>query len=287
MARYLKEEAKKEFREMMGKLLQDPPPELMQKLASAVSNQQMSAQAPQMQLVPVVSQCPTDIPSSVTSTTNKVHYPVDDIVAPMPCSLVIRYGINNHRTREVAMGKAIPGGCKYHGADIPKDYYRVEVSTVVQGYEDEILDIPGPEDIEKLGQAINNFILWPQQDVQLREPPPSSQEIPPVEESSAPTDPLPNPPPSPPHSLPDPQSSPPPQSAPSPPPFNSPPSPQPKDPEQTREPPLRPKKKFAVPKLVSTYEPKKKTAGTAKFLSGIGRKRTTEVVELSQSELEK
>jgi hypothetical protein len=76
------------------------------------------------------------------------------------CSLVIRYGINNHHTRKVAIGLAIPG-CKYYGSDIPEDYYKVEVSTVVQGYEDDMLDIPGPEGIEKLGQAIKNFILWP------------------------------------------------------------------------------------------------------------------------------
>ena len=50
--------AKKDFQEMMGKLLENLPPELMQKLASAMSNAatQMSTQAPQMQLVPVVSQ---------------------------------------------------------------------------------------------------------------------------------------------------------------------------------------------------------------------------------------
>jgi hypothetical protein len=167
----------------MRKLLENPPPELMQKLASAVSNQQINTQAPQMQLVPVVSQplvaqSETIIPSSVASTANKDHYPADDIVTCTPCSLVITYEINNHRTREVATGKAIQGGPKYHGVDIPKDYCRVEVSTVVQGYEDEILDIPGPEDIVKLRQAINNFIHWPQRDVQLRGPLPPSQEMP-------------------------------------------------------------------------------------------------------------
>jgi len=56
MATYFQEEAKKDFQEMMGKLLENPSPELMQKLASVMSNQQMSTQAPQMQLVPVVSQ---------------------------------------------------------------------------------------------------------------------------------------------------------------------------------------------------------------------------------------
>ena len=119
-----------------------------------------------MQLVslvsqPLVAQSETIIPSSVASTANKDHNLIDDIVTSTPCSLVIRYGINNHRTREVSTGKAIPGGPKYHGADIPKDYCIVEVSTMVQGYEDEILEIPGPEEIVKLGLAINNFILWP------------------------------------------------------------------------------------------------------------------------------
>jgi len=57
---------------------------------------------------------------------------------------VIRYVNNNHRKREVATGKAILGGPKYYGADIPKDYCRVEVSTMVEGYEDKILDILGP-----------------------------------------------------------------------------------------------------------------------------------------------
>ena len=125
-----------------------------------------------------MAQSETIIPSSVASMANKDHYLVDNIVTSTPCSLVIIYGINNHHTREVATGKAIPGGPKYHGAHIPKDYCRVEVSTVVQGYEDEILDIPGPEDNVKLGQAINNFILWPWRDVQLRERPPHSQEMP-------------------------------------------------------------------------------------------------------------
>jgi hypothetical protein len=55
-----------------------------------------------------VTQCTTTIPSSVASTTNKVHYPVDDIDRSVAYYLVIRYGINNHRTREVVVGLAIP-----------------------------------------------------------------------------------------------------------------------------------------------------------------------------------
>jgi hypothetical protein len=48
MESYFKEEAKKDFQEMMSKILSDPPPELMQRLANAMSAQQMSTQAPQM-----------------------------------------------------------------------------------------------------------------------------------------------------------------------------------------------------------------------------------------------
>jgi hypothetical protein len=52
MESYFKEEAKKDFQEMMFKILSDPPLELMQRLASAMSAQQMSTQALHMQLVP-------------------------------------------------------------------------------------------------------------------------------------------------------------------------------------------------------------------------------------------
>jgi hypothetical protein len=38
---------------------------------------------------------------------------------------------------------------------------------VVQGSEDDMLDIPRPEGIETLGQAIKIFILRPRRDVEL------------------------------------------------------------------------------------------------------------------------
>jgi hypothetical protein len=98
---------------------------------------------------PVSTDC-TTVPSSVVSTRNKVCYPVDDITRPVTCTLVIRYGINNNRTKKVGTCIAIPGR-KFHGSDIPDDYCRVEVTTVIQGYEDDMLDIHGPEGIETLG----------------------------------------------------------------------------------------------------------------------------------------
>jgi hypothetical protein len=63
MKSYFKEEEKKDFQEMMSQILSDPTPELIQHLASAMSAQQMSTQAPQIQLVPttqlLVTQCTT------------------------------------------------------------------------------------------------------------------------------------------------------------------------------------------------------------------------------------
>jgi hypothetical protein len=129
---------------------------------------------PQLQIIlaaqPSASTDCTTVPSSSASTGNKVYYPVDDITRPVTCTLVMRYGINNNRTKKVGTCIVIPGR-KFHGSDILDDYCRVEVTTVVQGSEDDMLDIPGPEGIETLGQAIKNFILWPRRDVELVDPP--------------------------------------------------------------------------------------------------------------------
>jgi hypothetical protein len=203
------------------------------------------------------------------------------------CILVIRYGINNQRTKKVATGLAILGR-KFHGNDIPEEYCRVEVMTVVQGYEDDMLDIPGPEGIETLGQAIKNFILWPRRDVELVDPPrqpssqaqpsPPSQIVVPIVHPSSP----PQTSHAAPHPLSDPPSPHPHGGPPSPPhtsPFRDPPSPQP-----SRDPRPSKKSKVSIPKLVSPFEKKKKsksTAGTARLLKGIGRSLTSDTVDLA------
>jgi hypothetical protein len=38
---------------------------------------------------------------------------------------------------------------------------------------EDLLDIPTPEGVEKLGQAINKFIVWPRRDIRLNDPIPS------------------------------------------------------------------------------------------------------------------
>ena len=131
MSNYFKEEAKREVKEVMSKILSNPPPELMQRLATAMSSQ-LSGQPPQMHLVVATTtteQAPVVL-SSIASIGDKVRYPVDEIDSPVPCSLVIRYSFNNNRTREVATGLAISGR-QFHGSEIPEDYCRVEVLTVV------------------------------------------------------------------------------------------------------------------------------------------------------------
>jgi hypothetical protein len=150
-----------------------------------------------------------------------------------------------------------------------------------------MLDIPGPEGIETLGQAIKNFILWPRRDVELVDPPrqpssqaqpsPPSQIVVPIVHSSSP--------PQTSHAAPHPLSDPPsphphggPPSSPHTSHFRDPPSPQ-----LSRDP--RPSKKYkvSIPKLVSPFEKKKKsksTAGTARFLKGIGQSLTSDTVDL-------
>jgi hypothetical protein len=231
-------------------------------------------------LLPACTDC-TTVPSSIASTGNKVYYPIDDITRPVTCTLVIRYGINNNRTKKVGTGIAIPGR-KFHESDIPDDYCRVEVTMVVQGSEDDMLDILGPEGIETLGQAIKNFVLWPRRDVELVDPPMSSSSHPqpsPPLQTLVPLHPSSSPQSS--HAAPHPLSNPssPPQAST----FRTPPpSPQPsRDSRQSK------KSKFPLRKLVSTFEKKKSkatTAGTTRFLKGIGRDLTSRTVDLAEHE---
>ena len=112
------------------------------------------------------------VPSSIGSTANRLHYAVDDIITPTTCSLVISYGITNIRMIEVATGMVILGH-DYHNMKMPEEYCRVEVLIVMEGYRDDFLDMPTLDGVEKLSQAINEFILWPQWDIRLNDPIPS------------------------------------------------------------------------------------------------------------------
>jgi hypothetical protein len=70
MADYFKQEAKKEFKDLMSQMLSIPPPELMQHLASVMYVQHMVT--PQIQIIPAAqpstsTDC-TTVPSSIAST---------------------------------------------------------------------------------------------------------------------------------------------------------------------------------------------------------------------------
>ncbi|XP_066320737.1 uncharacterized protein [Miscanthus floridulus] len=73
-------------------------------------------------------------------------------------------------------------GRRFHGVEMQDAYCRVEVLTVESGYEDDFIDIPTSEGIEKLGQAIKNFIQWPRRYVRLIDPPMTPS--PPVHQAS-------------------------------------------------------------------------------------------------------
>jgi hypothetical protein len=179
MKDFFEKQAEDKFRQMMSNFFSNPDPEVLKQMMGAMSTVQQSSQAPsQMQIVQVnqplgsqemVTQTSTPVPS-IASTTHKEHYPVDDIDRPWPCTLVISYGIRNQLTLQVATGKAIPGRMM-HNVAIEDAYCKVEVETVMSGHEEDLIEIPTPEGIDKLGAAINNSILWPRRDVRLIDPP--------------------------------------------------------------------------------------------------------------------
>ncbi|BAH94790.1 Os10g0199200 [Oryza sativa Japonica Group] len=125
----------------------------------------LAAQHPQAfpDLVPHGSQS-TQIPSSVESVENTT-YPVDSITGPTPCNLVVPIG-RAGKTKEVASGLAISGR-QFHNSSILVDYARVQVARVHGDQMSLELDIPTPEGIELLGDAVNQFILWHRRDIIL------------------------------------------------------------------------------------------------------------------------
>jgi hypothetical protein len=85
---------------------------------------------------------------------------VDDITVDMPCSLHIPLGRVGNKTKEVAIGVAMPGRV-LHNNPILVEYAKVLVQEITDmGYTDYQLDHITPEGVKELGQAVNQFILW-------------------------------------------------------------------------------------------------------------------------------
>jgi hypothetical protein len=103
-------------------------------------------------------------PSSVGSTAME-RFPVDDIQVDTPCKLVEPFGRNRNKVHEVATGMAMPGRL-FHCTPIPPEYAKVQMVTVHDNNLNVELDIPTGE-IQVLGDAVNQFILWHHRDIIL------------------------------------------------------------------------------------------------------------------------
>uniref|UniRef100_K3XQW6 DUF8039 domain-containing protein n=1 Tax=Setaria italica TaxID=4555 RepID=K3XQW6_SETIT len=101
-------------------------------------------------------------PSSTSSIAN-VRYPVHDIQVDTPCRLVTPYGRKKNKFREVTTGMAVTG--HVFPKEPPPEYAWVEVVTVLDDSCE--IDIPTDEEIEILGDVMNQYILWHCRDIVL------------------------------------------------------------------------------------------------------------------------
>jgi hypothetical protein len=109
-----------------------------------------------------ITQNPSPPPhlSSIGSTTTiPMWYPVDDITGDTPCRLHIPIGRLGNKTKEVAIGVAMPGRVFYNNP-IPAEYAKVLVCEITNmACIDYPLDHVTPEGIKELGEAVNQFIM--------------------------------------------------------------------------------------------------------------------------------
>lgn len=128
------------------------------------------------------------VPSSVGSV-DTAPYPVDNITGPTPCSLLVPIGRAGKR-KEVGTGLAIPGR-EIQNTLIPEEYARVQVAKVHAEHTSLEIDIPTPDGIQLLGDAVNQFILWHRRDILLVGPSPSTPHLPAPKIAAAPAPPSP------------------------------------------------------------------------------------------------
>jgi hypothetical protein len=110
-----------------------------------------------------VTQNPSSLPllSSTGSTVALcVWYHVDDITGDTPCHLHIPLGRVGNKTKEVAIGVAMPGRV-FHNNPISTEYAKVLVREITNmSYIDYPLNHVTSEGVKELGEAVNQFILW-------------------------------------------------------------------------------------------------------------------------------
>jgi hypothetical protein len=87
-------------------------------------------------------------------------YPVNDIMGDTPCRLHIPFGGVGNKTKEVTIGVAMPGRV-FHNNHILVEYAKVLVREITDMVcIDYPLDHVMPDGIKKLGEVVNQFILW-------------------------------------------------------------------------------------------------------------------------------
>jgi hypothetical protein len=110
-----------------------------------------------------VTQNPSSLPllSSTGSTVALcAWYHVDDITGDTPCHLHIPLGRVGNKTKEVAIGVAMPGRV-FHNNPISTEYAKVLVREITNmSYIDYPLNHVTSEGVKELGEAVNQFILW-------------------------------------------------------------------------------------------------------------------------------
>jgi hypothetical protein len=120
-----------------------------------------------------ITQNPSSPPhlSSIGSTAAvPTWYPVDDITGDIPCCLHILIGRVGNKTKDVAIGVAMPG-CVFHNNPIPAEYAKLLVREITDmACIDYPLDHVTPEGIKELGEAVNQFILWNRREIILDGP---------------------------------------------------------------------------------------------------------------------
>jgi hypothetical protein len=85
---------------------------------------------------------------------------LNDITGDMPCLLHIPLSRVENKTKEVAIGLAMPGRV-FHNNPILVEYANVLVHEITDmACIDYPLDYVMPERIKELGEAVNQFILW-------------------------------------------------------------------------------------------------------------------------------
>jgi hypothetical protein len=124
----------------------------------------------ELQQITQNSSPPPHLSSSGSTAAVPAWNPVDDITGDMPCRLHISIGRLENKTKEVAIGVAMPGHV-FHNNLIPAEYAKVLVHEITNmACIDYPLDHVTPEGIKELEEAVNQFILWNRHEIILDGP---------------------------------------------------------------------------------------------------------------------